>query len=272
MESRKYAPQGPLSAFVGCFWYWHATPLTHAKERLMPNGESSVIFNLKEDPICIYDADDTSRFTSHGHAVISGPRTNCFVIDTSQEERVFGIQFRPGGAFPFFRPPASEMKNTSVNLDLLWKAAARELRERLLQARAIDAMFALAEEYLLAQLVRQLELHPAVEFARQHFCRAPHITTVASVLDRIGLSQHRFIQLFHDQVGLSPKAFCRVRRFQRVLLAVHGSRDVDWAQVALDCGYYDQPHFIHDFREFSGLTPMQYLARATEHLNHVPME
>lgn len=271
MESRKHTPAAPLSAFVGCFWYWQGAPHTHARERLMPNGESSIIFNLREDPIILYDAEDLDRYTSHGLAVISGPRTSCFVIDTTQEERVFGIQFQPGGAFPFFRMPASELKNTSVTLEFLWKGAARELRERLLAAPTIDSMFVLAENYLLGQLVRQLELHPAVDFARQRFCRAPHATTVSSVLERVGLSQHRFIQLFHDQVGLSPKAFCRVRRFQHVLQTVHGSSDVDWAQVALECGYYDQPHFIHDFRSFSGLTPSQYLARATEHLNHVPM-
>jgi AraC-like DNA-binding protein len=272
MESRKYRPAGELGAFVECFWYWESAPMKHARERLMPKGEASIIFNLLDDPICIYDAEDTSRYTSHGTAVISGARTNCFAIDTSQEERVFGIQFQPGGAFPFFRPPASELKNTAVSLECLWKGVAGELRERLLAAPTRDSMFALTEEYLLGQLVRQLELHPAVAFAREHFCRTPHATTVTAVLGQIGLSQHRFIELFHDQVGLSPKAFCRVRRFQRVLQTVHGTRDVDWAQVALDCGYYDQPHFIHDFRAFSGLTPVQYLARATEHLNHVPME
>lgn len=271
MESRKHTPSGPLAAFVGCFWYWQGAPQTHAKERLMPNGEASIIFNLRNDPMVLYDGDDLSRYSSYGVALISGPRTNCFVIDTNQEERVFGIQFLAGGAFPFFRTPASELKNTAVTLECLWKSAAGELRERLLAAPTIDSMFMLAEKYLLAQLVRELGLHPAVDFARQRFCRTPQATTVASVLEKIGLSQHRFIQLFHDQVGLSPKAFCRVRRFQHVLQTIHGSRDVDWAQVALECGYYDQPHFIHDFREFSGLTPAQYLARATEHLNHVPV-
>jgi AraC-like DNA-binding protein len=62
-----------------------------------------------------------------------------------------------------------------------------------------------------------------------------------------------------------------VRRFQRVLESVHRKAGVNWARVALDCGYYDQAHFIHDFQAFSGMTPAAYLARATEHLNHVPM-
>ena len=97
------------------------------------------------------------------------------------------------------------------------------------------------------------------------------MATISGVIDRIGLSQRRFIELFRDQIGLTPKAFCRVRRFQRVLESVHRKPAVDWAQVALDGGYYDQAHFIHDFQNFSGMTPAMYLARATEHLNHVPM-
>jgi len=269
--SRIHVPEAPLSSFVKCFWYWEGAPQTHAKELLMPNGEPSVVFNLRDDPIQIYDSDSLNRGHSYGHAVISGARTNCFVIDTKQEDRVFGIQFQPGGAFPFFRVPAHEMENRSVELEHLWPRTTKELRERLLAAPEIRDMFSLAEHYLRVQLVRPLALHPAVRFARRQFCRYPHQISVARVLGEINLSQRHFIQVFHEQIGLTPKAFCRVRRFQRILETVHGAQGVDWVDVALGCGYYDQAHFIHDFREFSGLTPTQYLARATQHLNHVPV-
>jgi AraC-like DNA-binding protein len=269
--SRLHTPAAPLASFVKCLWYWEGAPQTHAKERLMPNGEASLVFNLRNEPIRIYDADNLTRYESYGPTVLSGARTNCFVIDTEQEERVFGIQFQPGGSFPFFRLPASELENSSVGLDSLWPRVASEFRERLLAATRVNDMFQLAERYLLAQLARPLELHPAVRFARKQFCGRPHQVSVSSVLDETGLSQRRFIQIFHEQVGLTPKAFCRVRRFQRILETVHGAREVDWVDVALSCGYYDQPHFIHDFREFSGLTPTEYLSRASEHLNHVPV-
>jgi AraC-like DNA-binding protein len=269
--SRKYVPRAPLASLVKCFWYWEGAPQTHTQERLMPNGEASIVFNLCDDPIRIYEGDALERYGSYGHSVISGARTKSFGIDTAQEERVFGIQFEAGGAFPFFRMPASELENEAVDLECLWAGPAQELRERLLSTPTIEAMFLLCEKYLRAQLVKPLELHPAVVFARQRFCRNGSNITVASVLDEVGLSQRRFIQVFHEQVGLTPKAFCRVRRFQRILEAVHRAREVDWVGVALDCGYYDQAHFIHDFREFSALTPSQYLARATEHLNHVPV-
>jgi AraC-like DNA-binding protein len=269
MVCRKFVPGPPLSRFVKCFWYSEGAPETHAKERLMPTGEPDIVFALRDDPIRLYDTENLTSYQSYGFAVLSGPRTGCSVIETKQEDRVFGIQFQPGGAFPFFREPASVLKESDFKLEGFWKRPAAELRERLLEADSPEAMFALAEKYLFAQLVRPLELHPAVFYARERFCRAPHVTTVASVLGRIGLSQRRFTQLFCDQVGLTPKVFCRVRRFQRVLNSIQGLREAEWVQVALDGGYYDQPHFNHDFRAFSGLTPEQYLARATEHLNHV---
>jgi AraC-like DNA-binding protein len=284
---RLHVPAPPLASFIRCFWYWEGaphhlsaptvdapgspTPKPHARERLMPNGEASIVFNLRDEEMRLYDADDPRRFVSCGLVGLTGARTNCFAIDTASEDRVVGIQFQPGGTFPFFRVPARELANSAMPLELLWRGAAAEIREQLLAAESPDAMFALLERNLMAQLVRPLELHPAIHFARRHICGMPHVATVSGVMESIGLSQRRFVELFHDQMGLTPKAFCRVRRFQRVLQAVHRRKSVDWAQVALDGGYYDQAHFIHDFRGFSGITPAAYLTLATEHLNHVPI-
>ena len=271
MEHRLYTPPAPLAQFVKCFWYWQGAPQTHDKEQLMPNGEPAIIVNLRDEPIRIYDARDLSRSETFGLAVLSGARSTPFVIDTEQEDRVFGVEFQPGGAYPFFRIPSSEFADSDVSLDCLWRASAHELRERLLEAPDIDGMFTVAERFLLRQAVRPFELHPGVAFALHHFCARPHRTTVASVLDRIGLSHRHFAQVFHDQVGLTPKSFSRVQRFQRVLRRVHRASCIDWTDVALGCGYYDQAHFIHDFQTFSGFTPTVYAARAIEHLNHVPL-
>ncbi len=271
MRSARYTPRPPLSDLVDCLWYWEGAPQTHSKERLLPNGESSTIFNLVDELIRIYDPQNLTQFSSYGVAVLSGARSNCFAIDTNQQERVVGIQFRPGGAFPFFRMPASEAEGISVDLEDLWPGKAREIRERLLEAGNVESMFAALERCLLEQLVRPLELHAAVAYALQQFQRPAHNGRVAAVSERIGLSSRRFIELFRGQVGLRPKVFCRVRRFQHVLQTVHQRKDIDWVQIALESGYYDQAHFIHDFQSFSGLTPSGYVAAATPHLNHVPL-
>lgn len=271
MINRRYIPSAPLSAFVNCLWYLDQEPQTHAKERLLPNGESSIILDLLDGPIRIYNAQDVSRYSTYRSAIFSGARSNCFAIDSCERERVIGVQFRPGGAFPFFRPPASETENATVDLEDLWPRCAREIRERLLLAPSIDAMLHELERCLIEQLTRPIELHPAVQYALDRFAHSKHVCRVGSVIDEIGMSSRRFIKLFHQQVGLAPKVFCRVRRFQHVIEAVHCKEDVDWADIALECGYYDQAHFIHDFESFSGLTPSAYLSAVTPHLNHVPL-
>jgi AraC-like DNA-binding protein len=75
----------------------------------------------------------------------------------------------------------------------------------------------------------------------------------------LGMSTRRLSDVFRSEVGLSPKAFCRIRRFAAVLKRIEGAADVDWTEVALACGYFDQAHFNHDFRAFSGMNPSAYL-------------
>jgi AraC-like DNA-binding protein len=86
------------------------------------------------------------------------------------------------------------------------------------------------------------------------------------------MSSHHLKELFREQTGLAPKAFQRVRRFQHVLQALRRNSEEQGAALAAKCGYYDQAHFIHDFKHFSGMTPSEYLTVATPHLNHIPLK
>jgi AraC-like DNA-binding protein len=269
---RRHYPSAPLSSFVSCLWYWAGAPTTHSKERILPTGDASIIFNLRDEPIRVYEGQAAARFESYGQAVVSGARSTCFGIDAAQQECVVGVQFRAGGAFPFFRFPMSELEERSVNLADVWGASAAEIRERLLAARDPQKALLALEECLYRQLVAPLQMHPAVQFALKRFQKSGQDARIAALADEIGLSSRRFSDVFRREVGLPPKAFLRVSRFQQAIQTAHGKRELDWAQLALACGYYDQAHFIHDFREFSGLTPSAYLALATPHLNHVPLD
>jgi AraC-like DNA-binding protein len=85
----------------------------------------------------------------------------------------------------------------------------------------------------------------------------------------VGYSPKGFIRRFKADVGVSPKRFCRLLRFQRALAAAHVGRAFNWGELALGCGYFDQAHFIHEFRAFSGVTPTAYSAARTAFQNHV---
>jgi len=231
----------------------------------------TLVVNLNEDEARVYDRRDPSRFQTTRGALLVGVQSEFFVIDTAEQASVIGAHFKPGGAFPFFKLPAGEFHNQHLSLDLVWGTDARDLRDRLLEAATPEGKFQIFEECLLAHASKPLLRHPAVSFALNEFGDVRRAPSIAHVTDQIGLSSRRFIDVFNDQVGLTPKLFCRVRRFQKVLRRIGMGRELNWTRVALDCGYFDQAHFIHDFRAFSGLSPTAYAAHRTEHLNHVPI-
>lgn len=271
MIYRTYIPRPPLSEFVYLFWLYEGHNPPHAKERCLPTGTMEMVIDLRQEELRVYDGHNHEQFQSFRTALICGAHSQSFVIDTASQASVMGVHFKPGGAFPFLRLPAGEFRNAHESLETLWGAKAIELRDRLLEAEAPAAKFSILERTLLEQAGQPLARHPAVAFALKEFQDTPHSRTISGVSDRTGLSQGRFIRVFSDEVGLTPKRFCRVRRFQEVLRLINEAQQVEWAEIALECGYFDQAHFIHDFRAFSGLTPTAYLARRTQHLNHVPI-
>jgi len=279
MFYRRVRPRPPLASFVSCLWYSEGLEGTHERERLLPNGESGIVFDLREDgrrsngdrsPIRICDAEGDGGFKSFAPAVFSGARTDSFLLDTSEQERVIGIQFLPGGAFPFLAMPACEVAHATFSLDDIWPGEALLLREELMSAKDVGLMFAILERALLARLNHAAAFDPAIAFAVASLGGFGSPVRVAAVADQVGMSARRFIETFRERTGLTPKAFQRVRRFQRALKTLHAK--ANWAGLAADCGYYDQPHFIHDFRLFSGMTPGEYMAVATPHLNHIPLK
>jgi AraC-like DNA-binding protein len=250
MNVRTYVPSSPLSAFVELLWLADID-VSHSSERLLPTGSMELVFTL-----------------SGPGAVLAGPYSEYAVLDTTKPELVIGAHFRPGGAFAFLPMPAGALHNLDVAVEDVWGAdAARSVQARLCEAPTVAAKFAALEEALLRQ-ARTLERGPAVAWAVRELTRGRN---VAEVSGAIGMSGRGFIDAFRRETGYTPKVFARIQRFQRLLRRIRGCDDVDWADVALACGFYDQPHLIRDFRAFSGLSPSAYLARRTDHFNHVPM-
>lgn len=271
MALQVYNPALPLGRFVECLWLVEGERPEHPRERLLPTGTAELVFHLREDKIKTYGRKNTKLAETFPGSLVCGPHSGFFVIDTESQDGVMGVHFRPGGSYPFFRLPSSELHNLHVGLDMLWGAKAGELRDRLLHAPTPEKKFKVLEGALIEAGRGSLERHRAVGFALHEFQNKPESPTIARVADCVGLSARRFIDVFEKEVGLTPKLFCRVRRFQKVLRQIQGLAEIDWAEIALSCGYYDQAHFIHDFRSFSGINPSTYCKERTPHLNHVPL-
>jgi AraC-like DNA-binding protein len=268
-----HAPGPPLSKFVELFWLYEGYSQPHAKERIMPDGSMQVVVNLLEDELRTYDPENPNQFERFSGALFAGPRSGFAVIDTASQASLMGIQFKPGGAAPFLKMPLSELQNVDLSLECLWGFRGKDIRNRLLEASTPEAKMRVFESCIREQAVRSLDQHPAVSRGLELIDRTASGLPVGTLASEIGISRRRFIQVFSDEIGITPKLFCRIRRFQRVLhdLQNCSEKEVDWTDVALDHGYFDQAHFNHDFRTFSGITPSKYLKQRTSHLNHVPL-
>jgi AraC-like DNA-binding protein len=265
-----YRPGPPLSEFVDCFWHWEGYPAPAPKERALPAGSLDVIINLDEDRLRLYGDDEETALDPFPGILICGARAGYMVIGTAPRTSVMGIHFKPGGAFPFLGIGAGELEGTQTGLDVLWGRRAARLRERLIEARTSELRFELLERFLIAQARRPLERDVAVARALRAF-EDPALRRVSEVNATTGLSPKRLIALFREQVGLAPKAYWRVRRFQAALRRLERARRLRGAEIAAELGYFDQAHFIREFREFSGLTPSAYLAQEVARPNHVPV-
>ncbi|HET8824641.1 MAG TPA: helix-turn-helix domain-containing protein, partial [Terriglobales bacterium] len=166
----------------------------------------------------------------------------------------------------------------SIGLDQLWGGQANTLRDRLREISSPQQKLLMLEKFLLGKFREHMEqkrfsAHPAVEFALRRFGRSPEVATVSGMAKDTGWSERRFSQIFREQVGFGPKAWCRIQRFQRVIRQMQACLEIPWAELALQCGFYDQAHLANEFRAFSGIDASTYtVTRHQVWLNHVRVD
>jgi AraC-like DNA-binding protein len=279
MRFCSHRPRQPLRELFADFRSYEDYIADHPRETILPSGVFGIMFNLRDDEFRIYRPGPPEQYRRFSGAIVSGPYAGPFITDAAEETSIIGIHFKPGGAFPFLGLPAGELINTHVDLKAIWGPFATELRERLCALTEPKQRFGLLEQVMMAQHSDRSVRHGAVRRGLDLLTRTHGQVPIRSVAGCVNLSQRRFIEVFTAEVGLTPKLFARVQRFQRAAAQSRNLTRVDWAELAVDCGYFDQAHLIGDFVEFAGLTPAEFwrrqrsLDRTGMHVkrNHLPI-
>lgn len=266
----RITPPPPLAALVEAIWDWDLPAPGHSFDRILPLPTASLIINLAEDETRLYASEDGPCARLPG-SVISGPFTRSFVIDTAEQVRVMGVNFRPGGAWPLFGTDLDALADRDIPLDAVAGPKVVALRERLLHETFPATRVALVQSWLESRLGR-VQLDSAVQAAAGMLDLDPALARIGDIVRATGLSSQRLGLLFRRQVGLTPKRYARLRRFHGVIDAIGTGQAFEWATVAIDGGYADQSHLVHEFRHFAGMTPGEYLRRRGPHSRHVPLD
>jgi AraC-like DNA-binding protein len=265
-------PAAPLNQHIRSLWYAQASDVAHHRERVLPTGCSQVILNLARD--FLLDCPEGLPDQRMQPALVVGARSIYEIVDSSDMADLIGIVFAPGGFTPFANDSAHLFSNQSIALFDIWGSQANSLRDRLRDLPTPQARLFCFEQFLRGHFAAQIARRDAtrsaeVDFALRQFECIPNIASVRETARQIGWSERRFSQVFREAVGLTPKVWCRIQRFQRAVHQLHIGVDIRWAELALDCGYYDQSHFANEFRAFSGVDATTYSANRTRWANHI---
>lgn len=175
------------------------------------------------------------------------------------QTRSVGVHFKPWGLARFLRMPAAELCDRPVTLEQVWgRPAVAELRDRLATADGPQEMLTVLED----ELRRRLGETPGLGLVRHVSSVLAASSGAAAIGDltvAAGVSSTHLAKRFKEVIGVTPKRFARTYRFAATALAIDPTGPIDWSDVAVAAGYFDQAHFGHEFRAFTGLTPTQYV-------------
>lgn len=243
-----------------------ARPTTR-RELVLPTGGTHLAIRVAGEAFRVYAGRHDPQGQAMGHAVVGGPRASAYCREAGSTARSVGAQLRVGATTGLFGVPAHELAGRHTALDDLWTDVP-EVRDRLADAGTLDALLDCFEALLAAHVGAVDTLPPAVSYALGRLAAG---APVGRVVQEIGRSHRCFIEQFRSTVGLAPKMHGRLARFGRAVHLLHAGRDRAFAEVAATAGYADQPHFVREFVEMTGLTPGEYRRLAPARAHHVPI-
>jgi AraC-like DNA-binding protein len=254
MRYQEIQPGPAVSQFVKCYWVLEAEAPSLETQTIVPDGRPELLINLREP----FQQEVKGKWCRQPHSFFVGQITSPFLVRPTGTFRTIGVRFRPDGASRLLRFPFFELTDTAVAVDdISPKLLAAIDRLRDYQSLA-DQLAAL--ELILSRAVEQRNADRVISFAVTELERASGQVGVRELAEVLELSPRQFERRFLKTVGISPKLFSRMQRFQRVFRNME-SANSSWVEAAITCGYYDQAHLIRDFRQFSGTTPTALLAQ-----------
>jgi AraC-like DNA-binding protein len=268
MQMSRYRPAAPLDRYIECFWWSHRDEPQDDTEHMLPSGGAQLLFALHEKPI-LYRPSNGERSSAWRGSIVHGPQSSYYVAGPKPKGATLGVSFSPGAAGSVLGVSMAELADRHVALDAIWGTRGVELRHRLMSAADPKAMFWILEQALSARIHRPFLMHPAVAHALASRPVDESAARVAEVQRASGYSPRRFIALFRSEVGLNPKHYYRIRRFNFAVRSMAAGAGQCLSDIAASARYSDQAHLSREFREFAGVAPTQYRpSRVDSPLHH----
>lgn len=262
MNYQTFQPQPDLSALVKFYWTLEVPfDPNNQKQKIIPDGCIEMTFNLK-DKIKRYTSEDD--FIVHPNSMVMGQRTKSYFIEPLGDVDSFAICFYPYGFANFVCTPLEDLVDIERPIESLFgKTPAKELEQKIFQASSTQKRIEIIETFLLDKLNQNITIENLVKTTVDSLFATKGSSSINKIL-KDDLSKRRQLERnFKKQIGISPKQLGRVLRLQTALKMLLND-EKSLTNIAYESEYFDQAHFIKDFKELIGTTPKNFLGN--EHM------
>ena len=257
MDYRTFEPHPDLASIVKFYWTLEVPfDPNNKKQKIIPDGCIEMTFNF-EDGIKRYTSD--SDFIVHTSAMVMGQRTKSYFIEPLGNVNSFAICFYPHGFANFINTRLEELVDIEVPLaNLFNEATAINLEEKMIRATNTETRIKLIEAFLLKKLNENATIEHIVQTTVDTLLSTNGSTSISTILKDDPSKRRKLERNFRKQIGISPKQLGKVIRMQTALNMLL-NKDENLTSIAYENDYFDQAHFIKDFKEFTGITPKSFL-------------
>jgi AraC-like DNA-binding protein len=256
MEHMSRVPRAPLDGLIDDLYYLEGAP-PYARLTLPASPAALLIVNLGA-PFRIRAGTDIETAEYADGCVVTTP-TRAFEFGYPLRTRSVGVHFKPWGLAPFLPMPAAELCDRPLTVEQVWgRPAIAELRDRLAATDEPHEMLTLLEEELMRRLCETAGLG-LVRHTSSVIAATSGGVAIGDLSAAAGVSGTHLARRFMELIGVTPKRLARTYRFTATVFAINPAEPIDWGDLAYGAGYFDQAHFGHEFRAFTGLTPTRYV-------------
>ncbi|MGB3468887.1 MAG: AraC family transcriptional regulator, partial [Cyclobacteriaceae bacterium] len=247
MTIKEYTTENFLSKYVSALIYHHDYYPDHKMDKYLPDGTINIIFELSGKSKFIFDNKTGKPVQECKDYWFSGVLKDYITISSEHEEMIV-LVFKPGSGFPLIHQSVAPFTNKVVPADQVFGENIRLLLQALKKPTYPEEKFSAIEKWLVEQIIDDDFYTEIIRAAIASIQQSPSQIKISDLKAKSGYSEKQFIQIFKKYVGITPKQIHRIVRFNEILSAVEKEKKISWTQIASECGYFDQAHFIRDFK------------------------